>query len=216
MIGRRAMRPAVWTAAGAAVALGVAFGVIASSGAGGEGRHALGRAVSEAGSFFSREEREAIAARLLAHPRVAARFPGGRVRVLRIALEDAKEAPGAAAPRRIAALSVLDETTGRAARFLTDADTGALLGESAIPGRPQPSEAERRQAAAIVEADPRFQRALEAGAVLEGGFAVDGPPGAPRSHRYLQAHLLAPDRRAFLLVLTVDLTARRVVRAEAR
>ncbi len=139
-----------------------------------------------------------------------------------------RPAPGAASFPRHAAVATLrqapgpsgtmvmirfDYRIGTAARVVATARGGTVLAEQRLPGRPQGSRDELREAVGWLEQDRRLARLLRGGAVTEGGFIVDGPPGSSDRHRYIQVRILSPSRRDLLQVVVVDLTAGRVAAA---
>jgi hypothetical protein len=102
---------------------------------------------------------------------------------------------------------LFDYQCGMASRVVVAAKSGQVLSNDRLPGRPQSSRAEFREAVRLIGRDARLTGLLARGAVPEGGFIVDGPPGSPDRHRYVQIRLLTPDRRDLLKVALVDLTA---------
>jgi hypothetical protein len=109
--------------------------------------------------------------------------------------------------RRVARVVVFDYDQGKASTLLVDASSAEVLKEEPIRGRPQPSTEEKQDAVKIVQQDPKLAQLLQGNAVLEGGFIVDGPHGAPPKHRFLQLQLLTPDRQQLQRTVVVDLTA---------
>jgi len=105
-------------------------------------------------------------------------------------------------------------TSGTASRIVTDEKTGAVLSEQRLPGRPQSSREEFREAVEIIGRDSDLSSLLSDGAIAEGGFIVDGPPDHPSRHRYIQIRLLTPDRGKMLRVVLVDLTIGAVASAK--
>ena len=95
---------------------------------------------------------------------------------------------------------------GKATRFVIATETGALVREQPLRGRPQASEEELEEARRIIQTNEEHKRLLQAGGVLEGGLIVDGPSGAPSSHRFLQMQVLTADRRRIQRLVVVDLT----------
>jgi hypothetical protein len=157
--------------------------------------------------LFTSEEKKQIISRLLESPRVAAMLRNQRYRVLSVALapeskEDTVERRG----QRIAALILFNYSSGKATRFLVDSSNGDVLAEEALHGRPQPSEEETQAAIKIVRQDPSLARLLSDKAVIDGGFAVDGPIGAKPHHRFIQFQILSADRLRLQRMVIVDLT----------
>ena len=152
---------------------------------------------------FTPQERAQIVTQVLALPQVSRGTVAHRVKVLRVARESGdKEAP----PQRLASVVLFDYTVGKATRFVIATETGALVREQSLRGRPQASEEELEEARRIIQADAVHKRLLQAGGVLEGGLIVDGPPGAPSLHRFLQMQVLTADRSRIQRLVTVDLT----------
>jgi hypothetical protein len=92
-----------------------------------------------------------------------------------------------------------------ALRLLVSVPDAEVQRVEKLPGRPQSSADERAEARRILERSGTLGEA-----VLEGGFVVDPPPGAPATGRYLEFHALDPDRTRILRELTVDLVAQKV------
>jgi hypothetical protein len=107
---------------------------------------------------------------------------------------------------RTIALIVFDYATGTASRIVLDGSSRKVLREQILPGRPQSSRKEFREAIEIVSRDRKLGHFITSGAVPEGGFIVDGPSGHPSQDRYIQVRLLSPDRRSLLRLVLVDLT----------
>jgi hypothetical protein len=143
---------------------------------------------------------EEIRHRVLTHPALGA--PAHRLAAIRITRGTVTDASGAA--RRIATVVLFDHTAGEARRVLLDLDTGELLANRVLPGRPQGSREEFEEAARIIRRDPGLARLLDEGGVLDGGFIVADPDGSRR--RMIQLKLLSADRHSLLRSITVDLT----------
>lgn len=165
---------------------------------------------------FTPEEKAQLAAKMLAAPptrmlaarRGAQKAMPQRRKVLSVTVPANTEAlPRKQTRRRIARVVVFEYTQGKAAELLVDASSAEVLAEKPIRGRPQASEEEKQDAIKIVRQDPELARLLQANAIFEGGFIVDGPRGAPPKHRFLQVQLLTPDRLHLQRTVTVDLTA---------
>src|SRR6185436_14066721 len=99
-----------------------------------------------------------------------------------------------------------DYTIGVASRIVVDEVSGRVLHEQKLPGRPQGSSEEFREAIRIIGKDQKLGGYILQGAVPEGGFIVDGPPDHPSRDRYIQIRLLTSDRSSLLRVVVVDLT----------
>jgi hypothetical protein len=135
-----------------------------------------------------------------------------QIRVTKVvSTQDEKEQVSQKLNRRTARAIVFNYTRGTAARFLVDAGTGEVLQEDVLSGRPQPSLEEVREAVRVIQGSSELRPLLEAGAVLEGGFAVVGPMGAAPTNRYVQMQILSVDRNTMLRMVTVDLTTGKVV-----
>jgi len=159
-------------------------------------------------SAFTPQERAQIVTQVLALPKVSVGMKDHRLTSLRVARESGdKEAP----PQRLASVVLFDYTTGKATRFVIATETGALVREQPLRGRPQASEEELEEARKIIEANVEHKRLLQAGGVLEGGLIVDGPPGAPALHRFLQIQVLTADRHRIQRLVVVDLTTGTIV-----
>jgi hypothetical protein len=96
--------------------------------------------------------------------------------------------------------------TGTASRIVTEEGSGKILSEERLPGRPQSSREEFKEAVEIIGRDRKPAAFIKDGAVAEGGFIVDGPSDHPSQDRYIQIRLLTPDRGSLLRVVLVDLT----------
>jgi hypothetical protein len=107
-------------------------------------------------------------------------------------------------PRYTIAISV-DYSSGKGARVIHDRNHRVVRVEP-LPGRPQSNRSEFERAVAIIRTTTALEDAMRSGAVAEGGFIVDGPPGQPPHHRYIQIRLLSSDRRKLLRVVLVDLS----------
>ena len=108
-----------------------------------------------------------------------------------------------------------DYTSGTATRTVRDEETGAVLSEERLPGRPQSSREEFEEAVESISREKNLSGLLSAGAITEGGFIVDGPPDHPTQHRYIQIRLLTPDRGKVLRVVVFDLTIGAVASASS-
>ena len=111
------------------------------------------------------------------------------------------------AHRRVARVVVFDYDENKATGLLVDASNAEVLAQEPIRGRPQRSAEEKQDAIKIVQEDPKLAQLLQANAIIEGGFIVDGPRSAPSKHRFLQLQLLTPDRTQLQRTVVVDLTA---------
>jgi hypothetical protein len=177
---------------------------------------------SEATRPFTREEKMQLATKVLATPPKALAASRGaqkempqRRKVLSVTVPADTEALPRKKGRRIARVVVFDYTEGKASGLLVDAASAEVLAEEPIRGRPQASEEEKQDAIKIIRKDPELHRLLQANAIFEGGFIVDGPRGASPKHRFLQVQLLTPDRLHLQRTITVDLTAGTVANSKA-
>lgn len=152
-------------------------------------------------------EQRSLVAALLANPAVSQQTKGHKIRALRVTHGFIPAAADAAKAEEYRATIVLfDYTTGLATRYSLDPETGELLNQERVRGRPQPSEEEIEIATRIARQDPAFTEFSSTSAQLTGGFVVDGPPGKPASHRYIQMRLLSADLTRTVRVIIVDLT----------
>jgi hypothetical protein len=152
---------------------------------------------------------------MFAAPRATQKAIPQRRKVLSITMPANTETSPRERGRRIAHLVVFNYAEGKAASLLVDASSGEVLAQKPIRGRPQPSEEEKQDAIRIIRQDPELDRLVQANAIFEGGFIVDGPRRAPRKHRFFQIQLLTPDRLHLQRTVTVDLTAETIVSSEA-
>jgi hypothetical protein len=111
-------------------------------------------------------------------------------------------------PDRTIMITRFDHASGTASRIVLDEISGKVLQEQTYPGRPQSSRYEFHDAVMVIRCDLALGQLIAEGAVVEGGFIVDGPAGHPASHRYIQMRLLSADRRSLLRIALVDLTER--------
>jgi hypothetical protein len=159
---------------------------------------------------FTNDEKSAIVGSLMNADQVRPLVSGQRVRAISVASEDEKTSDGQLG-RRLAKVVFLNYGTGAAFAVVADADTRQVLEVQPMRGRPQSSREERAEARALVEQDPALGPLLRQGAVLEGGFVVDPPPGTPTVGRYLEFHVLSADRTRFEREVIVDVASQRVV-----
>ena len=159
---------------------------------------------------FTRDEKTAIVGSLMNADRVRPLVSGQRVRALSVAPEEEKtvdERPG----RRLAKVVFVNYGTGAVFTVVADAATLQVLDVQLMRGRPQSSEDERAEARVLIEQDPTLGPLLRQGAVLDGGFVVDPPSGAPPTGRYLEFHVLSADRTRFEREVVVDLASQKVI-----
>jgi hypothetical protein len=175
-----------------------------------------GASRSEESRPFTREEKSQLVARMTAVPRAAQRGAGQRRKVLSVTIPANTEAlPQKKSRRRVAHVVVFDYTEGKATGLLVDASSAEVLAEEPIRGRPQASEEEKQDAIKIIRQNPELDKLLQANAIFEGGFIVDGPRGAPPAHRFLQLQLLSSDRAHLQRTVVVDLTAGAIAASKA-
>jgi hypothetical protein len=161
------------------------------------------------GPSAQQEERARIATNVLQNQDLAALAAQGKLRALSVApYTPAKDEP--AAPANAASVIVFSYGEGRAYRVLYDPVANHILQRQPLSGHPQPSQDEIYDAYQLIRSDPAHAQLLAAGNVLEGGFAVNGPPGSPLRDRFVQVQMLSRDRKSFVRVITVDLTTEKI------
>ena len=154
------------------------------------------------GISLSAQVRRDVVQRVLAHPGITERTRGRRLAAIRVTAGTKIDASGASTT--IVTLILFDHSALETRRVLFDSRTGELLTDERLPGRPQRSQEELEEAAALIRGDPALARLLDEGGVLDGGFIVDDPRGSRR--RMIQLKLLSRDRRSVLRSIRVDLT----------
>ncbi len=161
---------------------------------------------NQLGVPFTSQERTQIANKLLANPQLAPRMKNHRIRVLSVVSTTGEKATNGQRPgKRLASVLLFNYSTNKATRFLVDPTNGAVLSQEELRGRIRASEEELQEAMRIIQANREHASLLQAGGILEGGFIVDGPKGAP-DNRYIQMQLLTADRRSIQRVVVIDLT----------
>jgi hypothetical protein len=152
------------------------------------------------------EERSTILARVLERREVAAFAQPSLVRALAVvpaeAPDKAEVTPGGT---RFAEVLLIARGEPGALRLLVSVPEAEVLRTERLPGRPQSSAEERAEARRILQGEQ-----IRSDAVVEGGFVVDPPLGAPAAGRYLEFHVLDPARTKILRELTVDLETQKV------
>ena len=145
-------------------------------------------------------EQRRIAEEAIRAPAARALIPEGRTRVLHVyCTETGKE------PRRSVLVSVLYNYSANVAmRATLDPGSRRMVAAERMVGRPQTSAEERQEAFGLV-------RELASNGVLEGGFVVDPPEGAPAAGRYVLVQILSPDRWKLQETVIVDLSRGKVV-----
>jgi hypothetical protein len=164
---------------------------------------------------FTAEEKGHVIGKLLAVSPAARHKTPHRRKVLSVTLPTENESAPRREGRRLARALVFDYGNGTASRLLVDAGTGATMNSERVRGRPQASEEEKQDALRIIRRDPDLERLLQAKAIPEGGFVVDGPRTTPAWHRFLQVQLLSPDRLHLQRTVIVDLTSETVAASQA-
>jgi len=197
-------RAARWAAA---AALGVALVAASPVPAAPQQQDDQQQEKSQAGSnkhnvHLDNQSRKALLEWVLAHPGVVQRGRGHRLTGIRITLDAVTD--DASATKTVATAVIFDHTDGEARRVEIDTDSGEILAEQTLPGRPQSSREEFEEAIQVIRDDPELGGLLDEGAVLDGGFIVDDPGGSRR--RMIQLKLLSRDRYTLLRSITVDLT----------
>jgi hypothetical protein len=159
------------------------------------------------------EERNRVAAAIRAHLKVA-EGDKDKIRLLH-----ARRAAGGDkdAPKDLVEAVLFNYATGKALRLALEVPTGKVVREEELPGLPQPSPEEIKEAKGLVEKDPEHAKLVKAGGVLEGGFVTEPPkevaPKGKVPHRILQ--LLSADRTKFERIIYVDLTDRKILSSKA-
>jgi hypothetical protein len=155
-------------------------------------------------------ERMKVAEEVVAHPDLSDLTAQGTLRAISVKprVQEKDEPSGGA---NLAEVILFSYGEGRAYRVLYDPATRRILKRDPLPGRPQPSQEEINEALDLIRSDPEHAKLLSSGNVLEGGFAVDGPPDSPTRDRFVQIQMLSPDRKNFVRIITVDLTAKKIV-----
>ncbi len=158
---------------------------------------------------LTKDERDRVVAKTLAHPRVADKLKGHRVRAVRVTHARNSDRLTAGSDQvASASVTLFDYTTGKTTRYTIDLRSGELLREQALPGHPQSSQEERDDAAAIIQQDRELSSLLQSGHKLIGGFIVEGPSGTVPWHRYMHLRIVTDDMRRTRRVVIVDLSDR--------
>jgi hypothetical protein len=164
---------------------------------------------------ISSNERARIIDEILSNPQVIEGTRNQRLRVLSVTLASPEKQGDSRvfATQELSQAIIFNYSTGKASRLLVDRNTNEVIGEEVLPGRPQSSVEELQQATRIIQGNPQLAQMLQGGSVLEGGFVVDAPPGAPVNNRYVQIHVLSGNRRQIQRVVIVDLTSNTIASA---
>ena len=153
------------------------------------------------------EERDWLSTKALNHLRRNPSTKNDRLRVLSVKRFSAN---GGTVKTPIASIVIFNYSRGSATRLTMDSSNGVVLRQERLRGRPQSSEEERREARLLIWANPQHAQMLRAGAIIEGGFVVDGPGRESWRHRFLLFQLLSSDRQSLQRVVIVNLTTRRI------
>jgi hypothetical protein len=160
---------------------------------------------------LQQQERDRIAREVLENPDLKSLAAQGPLRTISVTSYASLKKGAPAAGADAVTIIVFSYGEGRAYRVLYEPIAKRVVSRELLPGRPQPSVEERKEVYGLIRADVAHAKLLAAGDVLEGGFAVDGPPGNPAHDRFVQVLLLSSDRQNFVRVVTVDLTASKIV-----
>ncbi len=160
---------------------------------------------------LQQQERDRIAREVLENPDLKPLAAQGPLRTISVTSYSLpKKGEPAAGPNAVTII-VFSYGEGRAYRVLYEPIAKRVVSRELLPGRPQPSLEERKEVYSLIRADTAHAKLLAGGDVLEGGFAVDGPPGISERDRFVQVLMLSPDRQSFVRVVTADLTTRKIV-----
>ncbi len=113
-------------------------------------------------------------------------------------------------PRRLASVVFFNYTSGQAFRAYVDLTNSEVVQVQPLAGRPPASEEELQEARQILQRHSQIKQLLDRQNVIEGGFIVDPPRGSVAKDRFIQFHILSPDRQKIEQVVIVDLTAGQV------
>ena len=156
-------------------------------------------------------ERDRIAHEVLENPGLKSLAAEGPLRTISVTPYALPKKGAPAAGADAVTIIVFSYGEGRAYRVLYEPTSKRVVSRELLPGRPQPSVEERKEVYSLIRADAAHAKLLATGDVLEGGFAVDGPPGSSERDRFVQVLMLSPDRQSFVRVVTVDLTTTKIV-----
>jgi hypothetical protein len=174
------------------------------------------RISSQAGTAFTTDERSQIIAFASHDKRVAALTENQQVKALAVASEpDEKETQPGVGPKRIASVIFFNYTSGKAFRTYVDVTNSQVTQVQELAGRPPASAEELEIAKRLLLENKDIRPLLDQKGEIEGGFVVDPPPGTPAKDRVIQFQLLAQNRQKLVRIVTVDLTANRVVASTA-
>jgi hypothetical protein len=160
---------------------------------------------------LQQQERDRIAREALENPDLKALAAQGPLRTISVASYAFPKKGEPIAGVNAVTIIVFSYGEGRAYRVVYEPTAKRVVSRELLSGRPQPSMEERKEVYSLIRADAAHAKLLAGGDVLEGGFAVDGPSGISERDRFVQVLMLSPDRQNFVRVVTVDLTARKIV-----
>jgi hypothetical protein len=160
---------------------------------------------------LQQQERDRIAREVLESPDLKPLAAQGPLRTISVASYAFPKKGEPAAGANAVTIIVFSYGEGRAYRVVYEPIAKRVVSRELLPGRPQPSLEERKEVYSLIRADAAHAKLLAGGDVLEGGFAVDGPPGISERDRFVQVLMLSPDHQNFVRVVTVDLTTRKIV-----
>ena len=160
---------------------------------------------------LQQQERDRIAREVLENPDLKPLAAEGPLRTISVTSYAPPKKGAPAAGADAVTIIIFSYGEGRAYRVLYEPIAKRVVSRELLPGRPQPSVEERKEVYSLIRADVAHAKLLTAGDVLEGGFAVDGPPGISERDRFVQVLMLSPDRQNFVRIVTVDLTAGKIV-----
>ena len=160
---------------------------------------------------LQQQERDRIAREALENPNFKALAAQGPLRTISVASYAFPKKGEPIAGVNAVTIIVFSYGEGRAYRVVYEPTAKRVVSRELLSGRPQPSMEERKEVYSLIRADAAHAKLLAGGDVLEGGFAVDGPSGISERDRFVQVLMLSPDRQNFVRVVTVDLTARKIV-----
>jgi hypothetical protein len=167
---------------------------------------------SQTGTAFTAEERAQIIALARQDRRVTALTLNQQIKALAVVSEpDEKRTQPGVAPRRIASVTFFNYTAGKAFRTYVDVSNSVVIQVQELAGRPPASPEELEIARRLLQQDKDAKLLLDQRGEIEGGFIVDPPRGIPPKDRVVQFHILTDNRRKLERIVTVDLTANRVV-----
>jgi len=160
---------------------------------------------------LQQQDRDRIAREVLESPDLKPLAAQGPLRTISVTYYALPKKGEPAAGANAVTVIVFSYGEGRAYRVVYEPTAKRVVRRELLSGRPQPSMEERKEVYSLIRADAAHAKLIAGGDVLEGGFAVDGPPGISERDRFVQVLMLSPDRQNFVRVVTVDLTTRKIV-----